>query len=163
MLTQNCPFVRADTTDRNYKLISMGEWAEFWNTHSKFNGPAFKFSEDFKDLFSKMVDPNPKRRLTLSQIKEHRWFKGILPTQNDIAQIFTTKSESCKNLTKSEKKNLQKSINPNMVSTTTSKSPTSKQKKENRLYTKYFNVKDGDELVNKIVSFANKNNYKYKK
>lgn len=42
------------------------------------------FSEDFKELLSKMLSPNPSDRLTIDQIKNSNFYKGSVATIEDV-------------------------------------------------------------------------------
>jgi len=38
------------------------------------------FSPDAKDLIAKLIQPNPLKRLTISEVMEHPWFNVNVPT-----------------------------------------------------------------------------------
>ena len=90
MVTQHCPFIRADTNDRYYKKIIGNDMDEFWKFHSDFEG----YSEEFKDLFWKMISVNPDDRLSIDEVREHKWFKGPLPLSSDIIFEFQLRKKA---------------------------------------------------------------------
>jgi len=61
MYAGNPPFEKAVPNDPYYKLLKDKKYDTFWKAHSR-RRPVNYFSEDFKDLFSKMVAYNPNER-----------------------------------------------------------------------------------------------------
>jgi serine/threonine protein kinase len=53
----------------------------FWKLISK-NYPANFFSEEFKDLITKMFKFSPEERLSLEQILSHPWMQGYMPKKD---------------------------------------------------------------------------------
>jgi len=47
----------------------------FWNAHSSIQGKEI-FSDDFKDLFFKMISKMPDQRITIDGIKRSKWYHG---------------------------------------------------------------------------------------
>ena len=81
-------FVRALSNDPLYKYIKKGKISEYWSNLEKviqIDG----LTEDFKNLYIKMVSPNPNERPTLEQIYNHEWFKEI----RDLSQEELAKYE----------------------------------------------------------------------
>ena len=81
-------FVRALSNDQLYKYIKKGEISEYWSNLEHFiqiDG----LTEDFKNLYIKMVSPNPNERPTLEQIYNHEWLKEI----RDLSQEELAKYE----------------------------------------------------------------------
>lgn len=74
MLTQHPPFTKAIPDDPYYKLICIGKQDIFWKAHSrnKPDGEAF-FSENFKDLITRMLKLEPSDRMTIEEIAQHPW------------------------------------------------------------------------------------------
>ena len=68
-------FIKAKSNDDLYKYIKEGKIAEYWSTLKK-NG-IDGLTEEFKNLYIKMVSPNPKNRPTLEQIYNDEWLKEI--------------------------------------------------------------------------------------
>ena len=61
--------------------------AIYWKVLKKFNEKIVKATDDFKDLYYKMVELNPKQRITIEEILKHKWF-GKIPqmTQEELKQ-----------------------------------------------------------------------------
>ena len=74
MLTQTTPFKIATSDDALYSALVMKNFNAFWDIHLE-EKPASFFSEEFKDLFQEMTELDPDARISLSEIKEHPWFK----------------------------------------------------------------------------------------
>ena len=61
--------------------------AIYWKVLKKFNEKIVKATDDFKDLYYKMIELNPKQRITIEEILKHKWF-GKIPqmTQEELKQ-----------------------------------------------------------------------------
>ena len=66
MVAKHPPFGSATPKDPYYKCLAASRDDIFWKNHckNKENGVSF-FSDDFKDLFSKMVQLDPSKRLSI--------------------------------------------------------------------------------------------------
>jgi serine/threonine protein kinase len=133
MITQHSPFTQADPTDRYYKLISQGRWEQFWNIYGQDT-----ISDTFKDLFQKMMSYNPKDRLSLEEVKQHPWFMGT------VAEVKKVRKSLYRRSKKLDKRK-------------------DKGDDELRLVTKFYDVDNGDTLVDAAVDVAEEQGYKYKK
>jgi serine/threonine protein kinase len=77
------PFDKPNITDSRYKFISKKDLPGFWKKceQKKFlsnsNNNISGISNEFKDLFEKMVCPKPEERINISQIKNHPWLKDL--------------------------------------------------------------------------------------
>lgn len=69
MATAAEPFEAATSTDDHYFNLVKGDGKFFW---SKLN----RLGTNFKDLISKMLELDPKKRITLAGIKKHSWMLG---------------------------------------------------------------------------------------
>ena len=58
---------------------SKNQRTKYWEKLKNFN-PKFNFSDEFKDLICKFFKYNPKKRITINEIRQHDWFKGNLLT-----------------------------------------------------------------------------------
>lgn len=169
MVTQNCPFIRAEPSDRSYAKILADNWTDFWNAHYKFVGSESVFSEDFKDLFEKMVAVNPEDRLTIRQIKKHCWFKGSVPSQEEVKEIFTQRKGPLEISTKCTVNKIDCSEATLVCSQASTKatemSPVLKTPKHSKKhkYSQYFAVQDGEKLMNELMNFATEKQYKFKR
>lgn len=92
MLTQHCPFVKAEKEDKYYKRIIQYRYEEFWQLHSR-NSDKSLFTDSFKDLFIRMVASEPSERLTLEEIKNHEWYNGEVSSALEIKAAFTCRKE----------------------------------------------------------------------
>ena len=77
------PFDKPNITDSRYKFISKKDLPSFWKkceqkkNLSNSNNNNIGISEEFKDLFEKMVYPKPEERISISQIKKHPWLQDL--------------------------------------------------------------------------------------
>lgn len=67
------PFDRTNCTDSRYKLILKKDYNGFWKKCEKLMNPKIYISNEFKDLFEKMICYKPEERLSIFQIKNHPW------------------------------------------------------------------------------------------
>ena len=75
LVSRTFPFEIAMEKDPLYKLISRGKIHQFWQNIEKWN--LEDFSENFKNLFISMVDPNENNRPNIAQVLAHPWFNEI--------------------------------------------------------------------------------------
>ena len=73
MVSKINPFRNVIIKDHNYRLFHRKN-KTFWNSVEA--SVKTKFSEKFKDLINKMLSFNPKKRLTISRIKNHPWLEN---------------------------------------------------------------------------------------
>lgn len=108
LLTQHPPFVRAEATDRYYKVIAAGRWDEFWDVHADEQLP-----ESFIDLFQRMVSPDPADRLSLADVRAHEWFCGPVASKSDIQREFAKR----KSMLKKTREEAESPLKPSKSST----------------------------------------------
>lgn len=72
------PFPEATKTDQFYRLLAQKDYSKYWSTLEKGYGNDKKISDSFKDLFQRMCTQDPKQRITLEEIKHHRWLAGTM-------------------------------------------------------------------------------------
>jgi len=91
------PFDSASSKDYFYGYFCVNKQYNFWKRHSsqKEYGENH-YSKEFKDLVNQLLAYNPTHRLTLSEIKEHPWYNGTLPTQDEIETSFTERKQILK-------------------------------------------------------------------
>mmetsp|Transcript_20600 Transcript_20600/g.19571 ORF Transcript_20600/g.19571 Transcript_20600/m.19571 type:complete len:144 (+) Transcript_20600:463-894(+) len=95
MLTQHPPFTKAIPDDPYFKLICINKEDIFWKAHSrnKPNGEEF-FSDNFKDLITRMLQYEPEKRLTIEQIASHPWFTDAnVATLDQVQQEFKRRKQ----------------------------------------------------------------------
>ena len=87
------PFDKPNITDSRYKFISKKDFQGFWkkceqkkalSNNNSNNNNIFGVSQEFKDLFEKMVCPKPDDRISLSQIKKHPWLLELTNSYDEI-------------------------------------------------------------------------------
>ena len=59
--------------DDSYKYIISRDYAKFWEKQSLNITP----SNEFKELFVKMIDPDPKQRPNIDTIEDYKWIKDF--------------------------------------------------------------------------------------
>jgi serine/threonine protein kinase len=74
MVTCKMGFLKAARDDRFYNCIIHKKIENYWHLLSKV-GITNQLSNEFKDLYIKMISFNPNDRPTLQQIAEHPWMK----------------------------------------------------------------------------------------
>ena len=65
----------ASSKDHYYKLIILKKYDQYWNILGRAYGVVL--SQEFKNLFIKMVDVNPDERPTIEEILNDEWMKEI--------------------------------------------------------------------------------------
>ena len=84
LVTGRCGFVTSKTDDEIYNLIIEGEkngtYENYWDS---IKGAVKELSENFKDLYIKMVAYNPENRPTTQQILDNPWFEEINNLTNE--------------------------------------------------------------------------------
>ena len=93
-ITGHPPFNQAKTNDRYYQLICMNNHEKFWQYHSrkKPNGEEF-FSEDFKNLINSLLAYDPTHRLSMAEIKAHKWYNSPTATKEEILEEFSQRKD----------------------------------------------------------------------
>ncbi len=89
MVAQHPPFNKASPKDHHYKTISANRSDLFWKLHSrnKPSGMEF-FSPEFRELISQMLSFDPVHRPSLAEVRESDWYKGEVPTYEEIKEEF---------------------------------------------------------------------------
>ncbi|CAG9333706.1 unnamed protein product [Blepharisma stoltei] len=82
----NPPFSRANMSDRIYEILVKNP-KKFWGLYSR-NKPQNYYSEEFKSLIMGMLHPNPERRFTIYDIKNHPWYNGPIASLEEVQSIF---------------------------------------------------------------------------
>ena len=83
------PFLQGTQNDSYYKYLYFGRTADYFN---KVN--ATGLSEDFKNLFLRMVSYDERTRITLEEIQNHPWMKKDFDREAIRQQIIATQMES---------------------------------------------------------------------
>ena len=88
------PFDKPNITDSRYKFISKKDFSGFWkkceqkkyfsNNNINNNTNTSTVSQEFKDLFEKMILPKPEERINITQIKKHPWLQDLASNYEEI-------------------------------------------------------------------------------
>lgn len=77
------PFGIAQEGDQLYNLI-ISDISEYWRVYNRHMKNENYFSQDFIELLSKMLSPNPSDRFTIDQIKDSNFYKGSVATIEEV-------------------------------------------------------------------------------
>lgn len=72
------PFQQANHGDNHFHLLQ-----DDTKTYKTFLKTLNNVSQEFEDFILKMLDENPKNRLSVNEIKEHPWFTGKTSTYKE--------------------------------------------------------------------------------
>ena len=79
-------FEKATSQDLNYKFIINNKINEYWNSVSLYIN--FNLSQEFKDLYIRMVSFNENNRPTIDEILNDNWFNELRGLNNaQLAQL----------------------------------------------------------------------------
>lgn len=157
------PFDKPNITDSKYKLIIKKDFNNFWKKceqkKNSGNNILQGVSLEFKDLFEQMVNPKPKERINISQIKKHSWLQDIVNYYGEYSEIkekieikkkkSSPKKIKIKSLShnpsfdKEEKKYLEKDSDNDNISNYSD--DTNKKVKKNSIYLSLNDIKNKKE------------------
>ncbi|CAD8076059.1 unnamed protein product [Paramecium primaurelia] len=66
------PFRQSTKVCPYWRLISTGQWAKYWQAVDKQN----KYNDEFRSLIQGMLEPDPKKRMTIDQVLDHQFIIG---------------------------------------------------------------------------------------
>lgn len=74
MMSMHPPFNAATPKDQFYVALASKNFGIFWKKHSqnKPGGDQF-YSENFRDLFQRITELDPEKRITIEEIIQHPW------------------------------------------------------------------------------------------
>ena len=87
LLTRRVPFTRAHPSDPHYYLLVTNP-EKFWASHAEAEDGADIYTQEFKDLFEKMLSFDADLRPNYDEIMCHPWMMGEVPSEQEIAQEF---------------------------------------------------------------------------
>ena len=87
VLTRRVPFVKAHPSDPHYYFL-VANPKNFWDSHAEAEGGQDIYSDEFKDLFEKMMSFDPNLRPNMEDVLSHPWMMGDLPTKDEIQDQF---------------------------------------------------------------------------
>ena len=82
------PFENPFGKDKLYKFILKKQFAEYWKLIKNYNVDVDNLSNDFKQLFIKMILFNPSDRPSLDEIINSNWMKSDLSQSNEVLEEF---------------------------------------------------------------------------
>lgn len=88
MYSGSPPFQRAVVMDPFYKTIKDKTYDTFWTAHCK-GKPVNFFTEEFKDLFVRMVAYKPEDRIKVPDILNHPWCQKPIVTPEKLKEEVT--------------------------------------------------------------------------
>ena len=93
ILTAGIPaFGCPNKSDKNFKRIYIKRYDLYWKKiEPKINLKEITISQDFKDLFNKIVSIEPNERLNIDEMLEHPWIKEINDMKKDKLEEFKKK------------------------------------------------------------------------
>jgi serine/threonine protein kinase len=171
LLTKLVPFEKADPSDEHYSQILAGDWTKFWANIDANSGRKKTLSADFKELFEKMVAPKKEDRLTLEQVKLHKWVQGKTLSQKKIMKKFSENAGRTSERSNASTRPSSSEESPK-VGLSYENMAVSDQKKQKacsnevlakypRKYTRYFE-ESGEKFIALLVRFSNQYNLKSK-
>lgn len=110
------PFDKPNITDNRYKLIVKKDFNGFWKKCEQKMPNNNGISDEFKDLFEKMVCYIPKERISINDIKGHPWLKELIKyfdNNQDEKVNYNNNNTSDKKKLFSPKKNKVKYLSHN--------------------------------------------------
>lgn len=97
------PFNKADPKPPNtcawYHLISVRRFDLFWSELAKRLDVAKALTPEFKDLVNRMIEADPTKRITIKDVKEHKWLE--MPMAN-VEEVKTHRDSWIKRKAKDE-------------------------------------------------------------
>jgi len=113
LLTGYPPFEQAHVTDRWFKPLAKGDYEKFWKAHS---GCSIANDAKVKDLLQQMFAFDPKKRITIADIKKHPWYLDKILEGKDLIRALRNRHkemESKRRKDAGKVKDLQHSIKIN--------------------------------------------------
>jgi serine/threonine protein kinase len=113
LITGYPPFEQAHYSDRWFRPLAKGDCAKFWKYHA---GCSISNDEKCKDLLEKMLCYDPKKRITIAEIKKHPWFNGKYLEGKELIRALRHRHremEAKRRRDARKVKDLQVSITPN--------------------------------------------------
>jgi len=85
LLTGYPPFEQAHASDRWFKPVAKGDYEKFWKSH---RGCAIANDAKAKDLLQRMFTFDPKKRITINEIKKHPWYLDKILEGKDLIRAL---------------------------------------------------------------------------
>ena len=112
LVTGNFGFSRAIKHVPKYNVIMKENYDEYWKIiESQIQFNEINLSQEFKDLYIKMISYNPNSRLSIDEILNHPWFNDINNMENiNKEKLEKEIKEKFSELVKSIRENYQKEL-----------------------------------------------------
>jgi len=79
------------TEDHDLYDLLQNNTRKFWRYFCTSRGlKQTFFNKDFKELFSAMLDFDPKKRPTIQEIKKSKWYNGRIYSQEELSRIMSS-------------------------------------------------------------------------
>jgi serine/threonine protein kinase len=114
MLAGFPPFQKPSPSDWWFNKLSNNKHALFWQAHSR----SAYFSDQTKDFINKILNPDAEKRISITDMKKHPWWKGATITNASlIAELNRRKTtlDQVKNKEKEKKKKEKESLTSDVV------------------------------------------------
>lgn len=92
IVTGRMGFSKAVKVDPFYKNIYKKDYHQYWKIISTNN--KMKFSDEFKDLYTKLIAFEPKERPTLKEIRDHPWMTLSMPSFDEMKSEFENRDKA---------------------------------------------------------------------
>jgi 5'-AMP-activated protein kinase catalytic alpha subunit len=81
-----------DTLIEGYDLFTMmiDGCQDFWEAHRQLSSADIEFGDDFKDLIFGMTKRDPKQRISISDIKNNRWYQGPTYSRMELISVMSS-------------------------------------------------------------------------
>lgn len=89
-MSKRPPFSSTEGKNSFFKSIRDNKASNFWKMHCATREEGLDFySEEFRDLVTGMLLTKPVQRITLSDVKNHPWFKKEVIDKKEIIERFS--------------------------------------------------------------------------
>jgi len=106
LLTGYPPFNHARKEDPWYKPLTKSNPEQFWKQHKGCGVP-----EACKDLIVRMLCYKPNKRITIDEIKKHKWFNGEIHTPESLKMTLKAKHSKAREKRKKDKRKIEENLN----------------------------------------------------
>jgi len=104
LLTGYPPFEEAHKNDQWYRPLAKENYRKFWEMHS---GCPISNDADAKDLIQRMLAYNPKKRITIAEIQNHKWFNDKFLEGKDLIRILRNRHRQMEHKRRHDAKKLK--------------------------------------------------------
>lgn len=88
IISQHPPFKNATANDKHYRLL-VNKPDLYWKYQCRIKQEGEDFySEEVKDLITKLLKFKPENRVTMEEALEHPWLQGPVPSEQEMYDNF---------------------------------------------------------------------------